>query len=142
MNDEITLKKSAELPQFLREAFTYVDAKDFDSLKRFFADDFHFYFAHYTLEGVNQGLGFVGAFNNRLPKYEHAMEEIFVGDNVTIFRGLLRVWLDDGTLVETPFWDKIEVDPDSGKIINMYATFSVAAVPEELWKDFKPEDFA
>jgi hypothetical protein len=142
MNDEITLKKSAELPQFLREAFTYVDAKDFDSLKRFFADDFRFYFAHYTLEGVTQGLGFVGAFNNRLPKYEHAMEEIFVGDNVTIFRGLLRVWLDDSRLVETPFWDKIEVDPDSGKIINMYATFSIAAVPEELWKDLKPEDFA
>jgi hypothetical protein len=141
MNEEITLKKSTELPQFLQEAFNYVDAKDFDSLKRFFADDFRLYFAHYILRGVNQALGFVGAFNHRLPKYEHAMEEIFVGDNLTIFRGLLRVWLADGTLVETPFWDKIEVDPDSGKIINMYATFSIAAVPAEFWQDLSPEDF-
>ena len=70
------------------------------------------------------------------------MEEIFVGDNVTIFRGLLRVWLADGSLVETPFWDKIEVDPDSSKIVNMYATFSIAVVPKEFWQDLKPEDFA
>ena len=63
MNEEITLKKSTELPQFLQEAFKYVDAKDFDSLKRFFADDFRLYFAHYALQGVTQGLGFVGAFN-------------------------------------------------------------------------------
>jgi hypothetical protein len=142
MNDEITLRKSAKLPPLLQEAFKCLDAKDFDGLKRFFAEEFCLYFAHYTLRGVSQALGFVGAFNHRLPKYEHAMEEIFVGDNVTIFRGLLRVWLADGSLVETPFWDKIEVDPDSSKIVNMYATFSIAAVPEEFWNDLKPEDFA
>jgi hypothetical protein len=35
-----------------------------------------------------------------------------------------------------------EVDPDSSKIVNMYATFSIAAVSGEFWQDLKPEDFA
>jgi hypothetical protein len=46
------------------------------------------------------------------------------------FQGLLIVWLADGSLLETPFWDR------------MYATVSIAAVPEEFWNDLKPEDFA
>ena len=142
MNTEITLKKSETLPQFLQELFKYIDNKDFEGLKSFFSDDFRLYFAHYTLKGVTKALGFVGAFNHRLPKYEHAMGEIFVGDNLTIFRGLLRVWLEDGSLVETPFWDKIQVDPVSGKITEMYATFSIAAVPREFWEDLDPADFA
>jgi hypothetical protein len=70
------------------------------------------------------------------------MGDIFVGDNLTIFDGVLRVWLEDGSVVETPFWDKIEVDPSTGKITKMYALFSIAAVPETYWGDLKPEDFA
>lgn len=142
MNAEITLKQSTNLPQFLQQVFKCVDKKDFDSLKKFFADDFRLYFAHYTLHGITQGIGFVGAFDKRLPKYEHVMGDIFVGDNLTIFDGVLRVWLEDGAVVETPFWDKIEVDPTSGKITTMYALFSIAAVPQEYWQDLKPEDFA
>jgi hypothetical protein len=30
----------------------------------------------------------------------------------------------------------------SGKITTMYALFSIAAVPEEFWKDLKPADYA
>jgi len=142
MNTEITLKRSASLPKFLQQAFKYVDAKDFESLESFFADDFLFYFAHYTLHGFKQGIGLVAAFDRRLPKYEHVMGDIFVGENLTIFDGVLRVWLDNGSVVETPFWDKIEVDPTSGKIKTMYALFSIAAVPEEYWRDLKPEDFS
>ena len=70
------------------------------------------------------------------------MNDIFVGDYLTVFDGVLRVWLEDGSVVETPFWDKIEVDPASGKITTMYALFSIAAVPEKYWKDLKPENFA
>ena len=142
MHTEITLHKSASLPQFLQDVFKYIDKVDFEGLKSFFADDFCLYFAHYTLHGIDQGLGFVGAFDKRLPKYEHVMKDIFVGDHLTIFDGVLRVWLDDGSVVETPFWDKIEVDPATGKITTVYALFSIAAVPEEYWKDLKPEDFA
>jgi hypothetical protein len=142
MNDEILLKKSADLPPFLKEVFKFVDSKDFGGLSRFFSDDFRLYFAHYTLKGIKQVIGFVGAFDKRLPKYEHVMGDIFVGDNVTMFDGLLRVWLADGSLVETPFWDKIEVDPVSRKITTMYALLSIAAVPEEYWEDLKPGDFA
>lgn len=83
----------------------------------------------------------MGTFDKRLPKYEHVMGEIFVGDNLTIFDGVLRVWLEDGSVVETPFWDKIVVDPATGKITKMYALFSIAAVPEKYWGDLKPEDF-
>jgi hypothetical protein len=142
MHSETTLKKSANLPQFLQEAFKCVDTKDFDGVKKFFSADCRLYFAHYTLHGITQAIDFVGAFDKRLPKYEHVMGDIFVGDNITIFDGVLKVWLPDGSVVETPFWDKIEVDPTSGKIITMYALFSIAAVPEEYWKDLKPEDFA
>jgi hypothetical protein len=142
MKGEITLTKSANLPQFLQEVFKCIDKKDFDGLKSFFSADFRLYFAHYTLHGVAQGIGFVGAFDKRLPKYEHVMKDIFVGDHVTIFDGVLRVWLDDGSVLETPFWDKIEVNPTSGKITTMYALFSIAAVPEKYWKDLNPEDFA
>jgi hypothetical protein len=138
----ITLTKAEKLPQFLLDVFKHVDKKDFAGLKDFFAEDFRLYFAHYTLQGINQGIGFVGAFDKRLPRYEHVMGDIFVGDSLTIFDGVLRVWLDDGAVIETPFWDKIEVDPSSGKITTMYALFSIAAVPEQYWKDLKPEDFA
>jgi hypothetical protein len=48
--------------------------------------------------------------------FEHVMGDIFVGDNLTILDGMLKVWLDDGSVTETPFWEKIEVDPNSGKI--------------------------
>jgi hypothetical protein len=142
MHSETTLQKSAKLPQFLREIFVYIDSVDFESLKTYFADDFRLYFAHYVLDGVDRAMGFVGAFDKRLPKYEHVMGDIFVGDNLTIFDGVLRVWLEDGSVVETQFWDKIEVDPSTGKITKVYALFSIAAVPEEYWKDLKPEDFA
>ena len=142
MHSETTLQKSANLPQFLQDLFKYIDKVDFEGLKSFFSDDFRLYFAHYILHGIDQGIGFVGAFDKRLPKYEHVMKDIFVGDHLTVFDGVLRVWLDDGSIVETPFWDKIEVDPATGKITTMYALFSIAAVPEKYWKDLQPEDFA
>jgi hypothetical protein len=141
MHSEMTLTKADNLPKFLQELFVYIDKVDFEGLKTFFADDFRLYFAHYVLEGIDQGIGFVGAFDKRLPRYEHVMGEIFVGDNLTIFDGVLRVWLEDGSVVETPFWDKIVLDPATGKITTMYALFSIAAVPEKYWKDLKPEDF-
>ncbi|MGD9295708.1 MAG: hypothetical protein PVI41_12575 [Roseobacter sp.] len=141
MDTEVTLKKTDNLPKFLQDMFVYIDKVDFESLKTFFADDFRLYFAHYVLDGIDRGIGFVGAFDKRLPKYQHIMGDIFVGDNITIFDGILKVWLEDGSVVETPFWDKIVVDPDTGKIKTMYALFSIAAVPEKYWGDLKPEDF-
>jgi hypothetical protein len=137
-----TLQKSDKLPEFLQQVFQCIDKKDFEGLKSFISKDFRLYFAHYILNGIKQGLGFVGAFDKRLPKYEHVMGDIYVGEHLTYFDGVLRVWLDDGSVIETPFWDKIEVDPNSGKITTMYALFSIAAVPDEFWKDLKPENFA
>ena len=142
MNPETSLKKSPTLPPFLQQVFQCIDKKDFEALDSFFSEDFRLYFAHYTLHGIKQGIGFVGAFDRRLPKYEHVMGDIYVGEHLTYFDGTLRVWLPDGSVIETPFWDKIEVDPASGKITTLYALFSIAAVPEAYWKDLKPEDFA
>jgi hypothetical protein len=142
MPTETILKQSATLPEFLQKVFKCVDSKDFEGVKSFVSPDFRLFFAHYILHGINQGIGFVGAFDKRLPKYQHVMGDIYVGDHITIFDGVLRVWLDDGSVLETPFWDKIEVDPATGKITTMYALFSIAAVPEKYWKDLKPEDFA
>jgi hypothetical protein len=70
----LTLKKSAELPQFRKDLFVYVDEVDFKGLKPFFSDNFCLYFAHYVLEGIDQAVGFVGAFDKQLPKYEHIMK--------------------------------------------------------------------
>ena len=142
MSAETSLQKSPNLPEFMQPVFQCIDKKDFESLDRFFTDDFRLYFAHYTLQGIKQGIGFVGAFDLRLPKYEHVMGDIYVGEHLTYFDGTLRVWLPDGSVIETPFWDKIEVDPSTGKIITMYAIFSIAAVPEAYWRGLKPEDFA
>lgn len=142
MVDGAILKRSASLPKFLQEVFECIDAKDFETIKQFFSDDFRLYFAHYTLTGVKQGLGFVGVFDKRLPKYEHVMGDIFVSDELITFDGTLRVWLEDGSIVKTPFWDKIVIDPSSGKITKVYALFSIAAVPESYWKDLNPEDMA
>jgi hypothetical protein len=83
MHTETTLQKSANLPQFLREVFQCIDKKDFEGLTSFFSENFRLYFAHYTLSGITQGLGFVGAFDKRLPKYEHVMKDIYVGEHVT-----------------------------------------------------------
>lgn len=142
MNPETSLNLSPTLPEFLQPVFQYIDKKDFEALKDFFAKDFRLYFAHYTLQGIKQGLGFVGAFDQRLPKYEHVMNDIYVGEHLTYFDGTLRVWLPDESVIETPFWDKIVVDPDTGKISTVFAIFSIAAVPEAYWKDLEPEDFA
>lgn len=141
MQTDAALRNSANLPEYLQKVFQCVDRKDFEGLTDFISADFRLYFAHYTLNGIAQGLGFVGAFDRRLPKYEHIMNDIYVGEYVTYFDGVLRVWLADGSVIETPFWDKIEIDPASGKITTMYAIFSIAAVPEEFWRDLKPEDF-
>ena len=142
MNPETTLQKSPTLPDFLQPVFQCIDKKDFGALDAFFAEDFRLYFAHYTLHGIKQGIGFVGAFDQRLPKYQHVMNDIYVGEHLTYCDGVLRVWLSDDSAIETPFWDKIVVDPGTGKIITMYAIFGIAAVPEAYWKDLKPEDFA
>lgn len=40
MHSETTLQKSAKLPQFLQDLFKHIDKVDFESLKRFFSDDF------------------------------------------------------------------------------------------------------
>ena len=95
MNAETTLQKSPTLPDFLQPVFQCIDKKDFGALDPFFAEDFRLYFAHYTLHGIKQGIGFVGAFDRRLPKYEHVMGDIYVGEHLTYFDGTLRVWLPD-----------------------------------------------
>ncbi len=115
MDTATTLQKSDKLPEFLQRVFQCIDKKDFEGLKSFISEDFRLYFAHYTLNGIQQGLGFAGAFDKRLPRYEHVMKDIYVGEHLTCFDGVLRVWLDDGSVIETPFWDKIAVDPGSGK---------------------------
>jgi hypothetical protein len=114
VSTETILKKSPTLPDFLQPVFQCIDKKDFGALDAFFAEDFRLYFAHYSLRGIKQGIGFVGAFDQRLPKYEHVMGDIYVGEHLTYFDGTLRVWLPDDSVIETPFWDKIEVDPSSG----------------------------
>lgn len=69
------------------------------------------------------------------------MNDIHGGEHITYFDGVLRVWLSDDAVIETPSRDKIEVDPDTGKISTMCAIFSVAAVPVAYWKALEPEDF-
>ena len=132
-----TLKKVDKLPDFLLEMFGYVDSKQFEKLKEHFADDFTFYFAHYVLHGVDEGIGFVGKFDNRLPKYQHIMGDIYSGPDIIIFDGTLKVWVDDDKVISTPFWDKLVFVPGTNKIKTMYALFSIAAFPEKYWKDLK-----
>jgi hypothetical protein len=138
MASETILKKSNSLPKFLQDVFRCIDSKDFDGAKAFFEDDFRLYFAHYILSGVKQSLDFVGAFDKRLANYEHVMGDIYVGDQIVTFDGVLRVWLEDRVLIETPFWDKITINPSSGKISSAFALFSIAAVPERYWSDLNP----
>lgn len=102
MASESILKKSDSLPKFLQDVFRCIDSKDFDGAKAFFEDDFRLYFAHYILSGVKQSLDFVGAFDKRLANYEHVMGDIYVGDQIVTFDDILRVWLEDRVLIETP----------------------------------------
>lgn len=142
MASETILKKSNSLPKFLQDVFRCIDSKDFDGAKAFFEDDFRLYFAHYILSGVKQSLDFVGAFDKRLANYEHVMGDIYVGDQIITFDGVLRVWLGERVLIEIPFWDKVTINPSSGKISSAFALFSIAAVPEHYWSDLNPDDFA
>ena len=119
MSTETSLQKSPTLPEFLQPVFQCLDKKDLEARDRCFTDDFRLYFAHYTLQGIKQGIGFVGAFDQRLPKYQHVMNDIYVGEHLTYFDGVLRVWLSEDSAIETPFWDKIVVDPGTGKITTM-----------------------
>jgi hypothetical protein len=132
-----TLKKVDKLPDFLVEMFGYIDSNQFDILKENFADGFKLYFAHYVLHGVDKALGFVGGFDNRLPKYQHVMGDIYTGPDLIIFEGTIKVWDEDGHVISTPFWDKLELVPGTNKIKTMYALFSIAAFPEKYWKDLK-----
>ncbi len=79
-----TLRKSANLPEFLQKIFRCIGQESFEALKGFFSTDFRLYFAHYTLNGITQGIGFVGCLLTSVsPSYEHVMGDIYVGDNLT-----------------------------------------------------------
>jgi hypothetical protein len=86
------------------------------ALESFFSVDCRQYFAHCTPLGIKLGIGFVGAFDQRLPNYEHVMGDIYVGEHITYFDGVLRVWLPDESVIETPFWDKIATDSATDNI--------------------------
>jgi hypothetical protein len=132
-----TLEKVDKLPDFLVEMFGYIDRKQFDKLKEHCADGFKLYCAHYVLEGVDKALGVVGGVDNRLPRYQHVMGDIYTGSDIIIFDGTIKVWDDNGNVISTPFWDKLELVHGTNKIKTMYALFSIAAFPEEYWKDLK-----
>lgn len=99
------------------------------------------YFSHFTFKGMKQALGFAGAFDKKLPKYQDVMGDIYTGEDIVVFEGIHKIWLNDETIISTPFWDKIELVPGTEKIQKMYALFSIDAVPESFWRNMKPEDY-
>lgn len=128
------LKKVETLPDWVKELFTAIDHKKFEKLPQYFSSEFVLHFSHYTLKGVEKAIHFVGTFDKGLPGYEHIMEEVWVSDELIMFGGTLKVTLEDGTSISTPFWNRFYIEEGKEQFKKAYAMFSIAAFPERFWR--------
>jgi len=103
----------------------------------YFADDTTFYFGHFlTKPGPGRALQFMGAFDAQFPEYHHLIDEVWAGPALVEFGGRVQFKVADGTVVETPFWNRFFVDNSSGqpKITKAYALVDLSALPARYWE--------
>jgi hypothetical protein len=129
--DANTLVKG-KLPDWLMDMFKKVDAKDIPGASAYFAANADFYFGHYHVTGgVNAILKFMGTFDGQFSEYHHLIDEAWVGPTLVEFGGRVQFKVDDGTVRESPFWNRFFYDSSSGspKLVKAYAITDLAMLP-------------
>lgn len=119
-------------PDWVADMFKKVDGKDIPGASAYFADDADFYFGHYhTKPGPQGALQFMGFFDSQFSEYHHLIDEVWAGPELVEFGGRVQFRIDDGTVVETPFWNRFFVDNSSGKpkITKAYALVDLSSLP-------------
>ncbi len=77
----------------------------------------------------------MGDFDSQFPEYHHLTDEFWDGRELVMFGGRLQMKLDDGTIVETPFWNRFYKSPDGQqKVVRGFAMFSMGAFPLKYWQ--------
>jgi hypothetical protein len=73
----------------------------------------------------------MGAFDDQFSEYHHLIDEVWAGPALVEFGGRVQFKIDDGTWVETPFYNRFFVDNSSGrpKIAKGYALVDLTALP-------------
>lgn len=133
--DTNTLAKVDKMPDWVADLFKKIDKKDFAGAKAYMADDIELYFAHFQLRGLDQFLKVVGAFDNQFPEYHHLINEVWDGPELVMFGGTLQMQLEDGSIIETPFWNRFYKSLDGQhKFVKAFAMFSMGAFPPKYWQ--------
>jgi len=124
------------IPAWVADMFKKVDGKDIPGASAYFSDDCDFYFGHFlTKKGPTGAIAFMGAFDAQFAEYKHLLDECWSGPDLVAFGGRVQFKIDDGSWVETPFWNRFFVDNASGspKITKAYALVDLAALPAKYW---------
>ena len=130
-----------KIPDWVADMFRKVDRKDQKAASAYFTDDCDFHFGHFhLLEGPAGVFKFMGTFNAQFPEYHHLIDEVWAGPGLVEFGGRLQFWIDDGTLVETPFYNRFFIDNSSGqpKIFKGNALVDLTALPSKYWQHLAP----
>jgi hypothetical protein len=129
--DANTLVKG-KLPDWLADMFKKIDAKDLPGAKAYFSDDADFYFGHYHVKpGVDAILQFMGTFDAQFSEYHHLIDEVWAGPALVEFGGRVQFRVDDGSMAESPFYNRFFIDSSSGtpKIVKGWALVDLAMLP-------------
>jgi len=113
--DANTLVKG-NMPGWVADMFKRIDAKDIDGAKKYVAHDCDSYFGHFHLpEGPDGFLNFLGVFDAQYSEYHHLIDEVWAGPELVEFGGRVQFKIDDGTWVETPFYNRFFIDIRDGE---------------------------
>jgi hypothetical protein len=126
-----------KIPDWVADMFKKVDGKDIKGASAYFSDNCDFYFGHFlTKPGPQGALSFMGAFDAQFSEYHHLIDEVWAGPELVEFGGRVQFKIDDGTVVETPFYNRFFIESSSGqpKIVKAYALVDLAALPAKYWE--------
>ncbi len=129
--DANTLVKG-KIPDWVGDMFKKVDGKDLKGASAYFTEDCDFYFGHFHLIPGPAGVfKFMGAFDDQFSEYHHLIDEVWAGPELVEFGGRVQFKIDDGTVVETPFYNRffIEIRDGKPKIVKGYALVDLTALP-------------
>ncbi|HUN63919.1 MAG TPA: hypothetical protein VMU53_18110 [Candidatus Sulfotelmatobacter sp.] len=126
-----------KIPDWVADMFKKVDGKDLKGASVYFSDTCDFYFGHlHLLPGPAGVFKFMGAFDAQFPKYRHLIEECWAGPELVEFGGRVQFTIDDGTVVETPFYNRFFFETSSGqpRISKGNALVDLSALPAKYWQ--------
>jgi hypothetical protein len=128
-------------PAWVSEMFKKIDSKDLKGAAAYFDSACDSYFGHFHCKpGPTGFFAFLGQFDPQFSEYHHLIDECWAGPALVEFGGRVQFKIDDGTVVETPFYNRFFIKDSAGqpKITKAYALVDLAALPAKYWNHLTP----